>query len=179
MTSPTDTTSRRDDLAGMFGPNVEPDAPAPLLERDHVKAGVVVLHKRTDSVTTKNGRSLKHVFAVVNAPKGTPWFSLWGSANLNSQLNKLKAGQVVFLRYLGQNENPDGSPGAHMWNVQGTTASASQLRAVLDKPERAAAIRDFSTLLERTLQAEREKRDANRQASSPAGPPHDDDDIPF
>lgn len=163
----------------MFGRNLEADAPAPIIEREHLKAGAVVQHKGTHQVKTANGPSVKHTFRLVGAPDNTPWLALWGSANLNSQLRKAKPGSVLLLRYRGQDNNPDGSPGAHLWDVKPSNVSLPQLLKYLESPERQTAIRELATVIQRAHEADRERRQAQRESSSPFGPPHDDDDIPF
>lgn len=162
----------------MFGRNVEADEPAPIIEREHLTQAAIVKHKGSRMVQVNGRSSMVHSFKLLGAPQGTPWFSLWGSANLNSQLRKVKPGSTLLLRYIGQERNPDDTPGAHKWDVKPSTVSDNMLQTYLQRPERVQLIRELATVAERALVADRERRQAARN-ESPAGPPHDDDDLPF
>lgn len=161
----------------LFGRSVEPDKPAPIIEHSHLHAAVVVRHRSTRQVKTRTGGSTIHAFALGVAPDA-PWFSLWGSANLNSQLRKLRPGAVVLLRYAGQVTNPDETPGAHQWEVRATSAPVAKIAEYLAGEDVAKRMRELTTIIERAGTEDRERRDARRAANEP--PPHTDDDfIPF
>lgn len=176
--APSTAAPQRDPEAALFGRNVEADEPAPIIEREHLKAGALVKHKGSRTVMVSGRSSVVHSFKLLGAPAGTPWFSLWGSANLNSQLRKVKSGTTMLLRYVGQQRNDDDSPGAHQWEVRPSTVSDNMLVQYLQRPERVQLIRELATVCERALTDDRERRKAH-QNDNPAGPPHDDDDLPF
>lgn len=172
------------EVDAMFGGNLEADQPAPVIEKERLRAGAVVKHKSTRQVKTRTGMGTVHTFQLLRAPKGTPWFAVWGSANLNSMLRKARPGSTLLLRYRGQERNADGSDGAHLWDVKPSNVSDNQLATYLDAAPRAQAIRELSTVIEQSLAAERDKRNAQRNggnAGDPFGeaPAYTDDDVPF
>lgn len=173
------TTTTTPTVDALFGRTLEADKPAPMIEREQLRAGAVVRHKSARTVKTSSGNSVVHSFELLAAPEGTPWFSLWGSANLNSQLRKAKPGAVLLLRYLGQDTNADNTPGAHQWEVKPSTAPAASVQLYLSSGDRPRAVRDFATIIDQAQAAERERR-ASRRSDAPAAPEHTDDDfIPF
>lgn len=176
--APSTPAPQRDPEGALFGRNVEADEPAPIIERAFLAPGAIVKHKGSRTVMVSGRSSMVHSFKLLGAPAGTPWFSLWGSANLNSQLRKVKPGSTLLLRYVGQQRNDDDSPGAHQWEVKPSTVSDNMLGQYLQRPERVHLIRELATVCERALTDDRERRKA-QQNDNPAGPPHDDDDLPF
>lgn len=172
------TTTQQDTKSGidaLFGGNVPPDRTAPMLEREHLERPIVVRHKGTRAVKTNNGMSTIHTFSLVAAED--KWFSLWGSANLNSQIRKLKPGAVLQLGYTGQVTNDDGTPGAHQWLVRPSTATLQSIVAYLGRPDEVKRTAELVEAIDRAQAADRERRAA--RAGGPDGPPHDDDDMPF
>jgi hypothetical protein len=168
----------------LFGTAVEPDKPAPTVEYDALGRGAIVTHKGLRIIEfKKDGEDRKtklHMFATRGG--GGPWFSMFGTANLDSQLRKTRPGAVLLLRYAGKQPVEGSEQGQHVWEVRETAATAEQIAQLRARPEWV----DRELLLDGAIlaaaTAEKTRRQ-NRAASSGGGgdapPPHDDEDRPF
>lgn len=175
MTDSHDNQDASPSLNALFGENLPADRPAPIIERALLDLGFAVRHQNTRQVKTNNGVSTIHAFSLLGISKDAPWFSLWGSANLNSQLRKAKPGAVLYLRYAGQVLNDDGTPGAHQWKVKPSTAAPAAISAYLSGSSIRARVDDLTTAIAAALMADRERRALRR--TDVIGW-HDDDDDP-
>lgn len=162
----------------LFTQHVQPDRPAPTLERECLKVPQIVQYKGPRWIEYEKGGEAKKTKKQIFAAQGGtgPWFSVWGSMNLDSQLRQLRPGTLLRLTYLGQEEiDQDNKP--HMWEVTATTATASavaELRSRTPWPERERAL---LLDIERAQQEALARRDAARAVGEEPPPP--DDEPPF
>lgn len=171
----------------MFGRVLEPDRPAPTLDYDALRYGAIVVHRGIRVIEYKReGKDRKtklHLFATRGG--GGPWFSVFGTANLDSQLRKAKPGAVLLLQYAGK--QPVGMPDQteqeqHVWHVRETVATPAQVAQLRARPEWVERELALDTAIVAAAVAERERRNGNRAQESGTGhddaPPLDDGDLP-
>jgi hypothetical protein len=127
------------------------------------------------------GSSQKHTFVTRGAGEGGKVFSLWGSADLDAKLRKVRSGAVILLGYVGQKDHPD-LPGMKLkeWMV----ADSGRLSPFTESLKAALANTQADTdVIEHAITAQRNE-DAERMRSSDAqrevgGSEEQDDDLPF
>ncbi len=163
---------------------VEPDQRAPLLDRDVLKVPQIVQYRGPRRITyTKDGQeqhTTKHYFAS-QAGRG-PWFSLWASADLDSQLRQLRTGALFKIRYVGNVDQGDGTT-RHTFDVRTTTATPQQIDTLRNMPEWKDAELSLLNAIAQAKATEEHRRDERRQAAEARGeeppPPDDEDQPPF
>ncbi len=176
MTSPH--PQQRQDGSELFTTEVKPDKPYPTLEREQLAdaqlvqyVGIRVVEYVRDG---KPQRTRKHLLAAL-AGDG-PWFGVWGTYSLDSQLRKVRLGAIIRLAYVGKTQEADGTE-QHRWNVAMTTASkdqVDQLRTMEPWPERERMLVGY---INQAAENDRQRREA-RQAAD-ATQDADDTDLPF
>jgi len=158
-----------------FFRTINPDESAPVVNRDDLTQGTIARFISTREVESMGRKSRLHVF-YARGGEGVP-FAVWGSAELDSQLRKLRGGAgIVFIRYNGKQPHPS-MPGrtVHKWTVQEAVgAKLEHVRKVR------APFADQEAALDKVI-AEAVERDRARLATSGTDepPPPDDDDLPF
>lgn len=174
-----------DGLTGqLFGRALEPDKPAPTLDYDSLRYGAIVTHKGIRVIEyKKDGQDRKtklHMFATQGGIG--PWFSVFGTANLDSQLRKARAGAVLLLRYAGKQKEPGSEQEVHMWEVRETSASAVMIQQLRERPEWKERELALEGAIRQAALAEQERRQQRSSGSGPdddGAPPHDDNDRPY
>ena len=166
-----------------FGPEVQPDRPAPTIDRELLRQPQIVQYIGARVIEyKKNGedkRTRKQVFA--SAGGNGPWFSLWGTMNLDSQLRQVKYGAIVRITYKGQEADAAGNQ-PHLFSVQVANGTRAQLDALRAQDEWAQAETWLRDQIEKQRADDMAKRDAARADGAASGddvPPHDDADLPF
>lgn len=91
--------------------------------------------------TVGRDRNVLHILAPATEPDNK--HVLWGSAMLNRKLEKVGAGEVVVIRYLGKEPHPNPTLRAegkeqHVWEV-GRAKDAAEVKAGASSPARPAA----------------------------------------
>ncbi len=179
MTASHPQPTARTDGADIFTKRVEPDRPAPTLERELFTEPQIVQYKGVRFIEYKKDgedrRTKKHLFAAAGG--AGPWFSLWGSMNLDSQLRQLNAAAIIRLRYAGQIEERDGNK-PHLFDVTATSASPAAIDQLRNVPEWKEREEWLAGRIAAALADDQAKRDAKRTAHDDGAPPHDDDDQP-
>jgi hypothetical protein len=168
----------------LFGRTIEPDKPAPTLDYDSLRYGAIVTHKGIRVIEyQKDGKNRKtklHMFATQGGLG--PWFSVFGTANLDSQLRKARTGAVLLLRYAGKQKEAGSEQEVHMWEVRETTASPAMIQQLRERPEWRERELALEGAIGQAALAEQERRAQRSSGSGPddeAPPPHDDNDRPF
>ena len=174
MTTSTQAADAATDA--MFGHSITPDKPAPTLTPDDLKEGAIVRHEGARVVEyTRDGAKKTAKLHLFSSKGGEgDWFSLFGTAQLDSQLRKARAGVVILLKYLGKVKTPDGNE-PHTWEVRPSSAGAEQIRKV-----RELDWRDRETILDGQIKAAEAREKMRREVrQAPAPAPAEDDDLPF
>lgn len=167
----------------LFGKQVTPDRPAPTLEYQALEdGGVIVKHEGIKVIEyKKDGRDRKtklHMFSS-KAGQGN-WFSVFGNANLDSQIRKLSRPGVIFLlRYAGKQKLEGSDREQHMWEVAETSARLEQINQLRERDEWRTRELALDAAITAADRAELERRTSRDTSGEPAPPPHEDDDLPF
>lgn len=140
------------DVSQFFAP-VVPDEIAPMVTRDDLARGVLVMYQGSRTIETRDGKTSKiHTF-VTDLGRGKI-FATWGTADLNARVNKLRPKAVVFLQYRGKHVPDDAveNEGQHMWTVNVSTVAVDAIPANVVQ-----ALAANNTALESRIAVEREK----------------------
>ena len=165
-----------------FNP-VTPEARGVQVDREALATGVIVQHVGTRYVDSDKARGFRHTFRTRGGLVGGMVFEIWGTAELNGMLKKLRPGVIMFLRYGGKVRHPD-LPGAdvHKWDVRDSRHSevTPELReAIKDNGDAQFALEAVISDVREKERARFEQRRADAQARGEEPPPHTDDDLPF
>jgi hypothetical protein len=166
----------------LFGKQLDPDKPAPTVDYDALKNGAIVTHQGYSVIEyKKDGQDRKtklHMFATKGGIGG--WFSVFGTANLDSQLRKARAGSIMLIRYAGK-QKPDATSEQeqHMWEVRETAATPEQIVQLRERSEWRDRELALDAAIAAAAQAERERRESRQSGQGDGAPPHDDSDVPF
>lgn len=166
--------------ADIFTQRVEPDRPAASVNRELLRTPQIVKYIGPRYIEyEKDGAMQKTKKQLFQAQAGHgPWFAVWGTLNLDSQLRQLRLGALIRLRYLGQDENAEADRKPHLWEVSATSATPAavdKLRAAEPWPSYEAQL---LAGIEQAKAEDQARRDA-RQAAAEVPPPDQDDDLPF
>jgi hypothetical protein len=161
----------------LFGSPLEPDKPAPTVNVEDLAVGAIV-YKMGERVVTfpREGKTRKatiHIFSP--AYNRDRWFSLFGSANLDSQIRKVRPGAAILITYSGKHALDDGSGRElHTWQIRQTQANPAQLQQLLGTGEWQLKVQALDLAITQAAQREQERRAAGR---SPEAPPLTDADF--
>lgn len=161
-------TTNDDLLSRHFSNEVPAELTGPTIERDAMRAGMIVRYLRNEKRGKDN--QLVHVYQIPNAAGSV--FTLWGTAQLNNKMRQLKRGQIVLLTYLGQSEDEDR---VHQWRVQPFNGTPKELSNVVKQHPWPNMLETLEKFIAQAESAER----ARRAARGDGVPPHDDADSPF
>ena len=169
----------RDTSSDPFTQKVEPDKNAPTLDREVLRLSQIVQYKGVRFIEyDKDGatqKTRKHIFASQGG--AGPWFSLWGSMNLDSQLRQLRPAAVFKLTYLGQEDLGENNK-PFTWEVLTTSATPAQVDQIRQREPWPDHERQLLEAIARQAAEEHARRDARRAAGDPAADAGDDD-LPF
>lgn len=177
MSEPTNAGAPAAPKLPAFFRTIKPDEQAPVINRDDLRDGTIARYINTKTVEVTGRKSHLHVF-YARGGEGVP-FGLWGSAELDSQLRKLRGGTgIVFIRYNGKQPHPSAPDRTvHKWTVQ--EAVGAKLEHVRKAREPFA---EQESALDAVIAAAAERERARLAESGPGLeqiPPPDDDDLPF
>lgn len=117
-------------------PQVRADAPpanGEIIDKSNI-VGAVCKYLGTQYVTDK--RTPKHIFSIPSAPgsKEPMHFALWGDAQLNSLLRKVKPGEFVGMIYDGKKPDGNGNE-VHTWRLSLITSKGQDFADLIAEAE--------------------------------------------
>jgi hypothetical protein len=85
------------------------------LDREALKDGVIVQYRGTRRFAGSDRPTTVHIFLSRAGMKDAKRFSVFGSAQLDSKLENVEAGSILWMLYVGK-VNVDGQP-THVWQL--------------------------------------------------------------
>lgn len=155
-----------------FAPMAPEVKTGPKVKKEDLAKGVIVKHVGTRRIDRRDG-TVSTVHTFLNRAGAGKRFSLWGTSQLDSILRQAKPGVIVYLRYVGKIDTPNGQA-EHQWQVNAATGAVpvstldefTARHDVLDN-----AIDEADAAYQSRAQADGMHRDED------APPP--DDEVPF